>query len=681
MKGEDIDMYIATFQNLITKAGYNPNEATTLEIFQDRLPNQLVINAIHFQHPVNWEQWKAAACLQQAEYLILKDHLGKNKPSHNRKGGHSREQWVQALNRTRDPNAMDPSFRRRDDVLDAVLKGTSRITAHKKACAWLQPALPWLSRYAKWMLTYDDDLVTSHILSNEEQADVQIAVMKAQSQEIGTRDVTHPIRIWNVDSTHNQDGAITQYTDLTVRTGKEERTLRFLVTNLGRDEVILGYPWFTAFEPSIKWGDATLNEEFQPVVVSSLHLSDEATPMEASIRALEMYELDEEAWEQLIDDESGRNYNCNIDARGLPTREQWGRIDGQPEEEPSTSEPRTPAPSETSGEEETSNAGDESEIEDVVQTAESLRINEPETIHVHSPAAMATATVTQEDLAAKEVRRITEEAEAYLRPINPTTGHRMTADDVAIFRAVGPDMPDPPPGAGGPAPPRRPGGSFGQGPPNPPGGGRGGRPPQFGGGGGGNPFGGGPPPPPGGPQPAGPPLGLPHGAERLAGETPTIFDGNRKEYESFLTQWHIYWGQNAEAPIMLNVYRRCLLFLGFVKGPQVANWTLGFLQWLNNELRLGRSRYDDFLWDTLTAGFSDRFSNVLEQEEAQATLAKGFKMIGDDIDSQEPVTARRAEATPEEQAKGWMDTIRGASDKVKDLIFKDLWTQEGFQDA
>ncbi|KAH8999962.1 hypothetical protein EDB86DRAFT_3075249 [Lactarius hatsudake] len=58
-----------------------------------------------------------------------------------------------------------------------------------------------------------------------------------------------------------------------------------------------------AFEPTIKWGDATLNEEFQSVVVLSLHLSDEATPMEASIRALETYELDEEAWEQLMDDE------------------------------------------------------------------------------------------------------------------------------------------------------------------------------------------------------------------------------------------------------------------------------------------------------------------------------------------------------------------------------------------
>ena len=49
-----------------------------------------------------------------------------------------------------------------------------------------------------------------------------------------------PIRIWNVDGTHNQGGAITHYTDLEVRTGEQKKTLRFLITYLGKDEVILG---------------------------------------------------------------------------------------------------------------------------------------------------------------------------------------------------------------------------------------------------------------------------------------------------------------------------------------------------------------------------------------------------------------------------------------------------------
>ncbi len=80
-----------------------------------------------------------------------------------------------------------------------------------------------------------------------------------------------PTRIWNVDGTHNQDGKITHFMDLQVRTGADTKILRFLLTNLGRDEVILGYPWLTAFEPMIHWKDTTLDKRHQPVIISSIN--------------------------------------------------------------------------------------------------------------------------------------------------------------------------------------------------------------------------------------------------------------------------------------------------------------------------------------------------------------------------------------------------------------------------
>ncbi|KAH9168127.1 hypothetical protein EDB89DRAFT_2074247 [Lactarius sanguifluus] len=89
MKGEDIDTYVTTFSNLIHKVGYNPDEATTLEMFQDGLPNQLVINTTRFHHPITWDDWKVAARLQQTEYMVLKDRLGKNKPQRGKKSRHS----------------------------------------------------------------------------------------------------------------------------------------------------------------------------------------------------------------------------------------------------------------------------------------------------------------------------------------------------------------------------------------------------------------------------------------------------------------------------------------------------------------------------------------------------------------------------------------------------------------
>ncbi|KAH9008239.1 hypothetical protein EDB83DRAFT_2531929 [Lactarius deliciosus] len=52
-------------------------------------------------------------------------------------------------------------------------------------------------------------------------------------------------------------------------------------------------------------------------------------------------------------------------------------------------------------------------------TAESLRLNEPEIIHVHAPAEMATATVTQEELAAEEAQTVQIHHRELANPLHP----------------------------------------------------------------------------------------------------------------------------------------------------------------------------------------------------------------------------------------------------------------------
>ncbi len=56
-----------------------------------------------------------------------------------------------------------------------------------------------------------------------------------------------------------------------------------------------------AFEPKMRWKEATLEEEYQPVVITTINPHERT--IESAIRALETYELDEEAWEQLMNDE------------------------------------------------------------------------------------------------------------------------------------------------------------------------------------------------------------------------------------------------------------------------------------------------------------------------------------------------------------------------------------------
>jgi hypothetical protein len=155
--------------------------------------------------------------------------------------------------------------------------------------------------------------------------------------------------------------------------------------------------------------------------------------------------------------------------------------------------------------------------------------------------------------------------------INPITGH-VDADDAALFRAIGPDQPDPPsisgtertthvpfgwirPQGGGMPEHRR--YIYGGGPPPPRGGPPGG---PFGPPGGGPPGGG---PPGGGPPGGGPPMPIPPAPviggggrnDKLVGNTPLIFKGERSRAEEFITQWQLYEGVNITNDLMRNAYQ------------------------------------------------------------------------------------------------------------------------------
>jgi hypothetical protein len=161
--------------------------------------------------------------------------------------------------------------------------------------------------------------------------------------------------------------------------------------------------------------------------------------------------------------------------------------------------------------------------------------------------------------------------------INPVTGH-VNEDDAALFRAIGPDQPDPPsvgstdrtthipfgwirPQGGGAPEPRR---YIYRGPPAGPFAPLGGRLPGGGFPGGGPPGGGFPGggPPGGGPPGGGPPMPIPPAPvvggmrnDKLVGNTPLIFTGDRSKAEEFITQWQLYEGVNITNELMRTAYQ------------------------------------------------------------------------------------------------------------------------------
>ncbi len=63
------------------------------------------------------------------------------------------------------------------------------------------------------------------------------------------------------------------YIDLDIQTNGIRKTIRFLITNIGSEEIILGYPWMAAFEPQFKWGSGVINEQALPIIIQSVNPS------------------------------------------------------------------------------------------------------------------------------------------------------------------------------------------------------------------------------------------------------------------------------------------------------------------------------------------------------------------------------------------------------------------------
>jgi hypothetical protein len=78
-----------------------------------------------------------------------------------------------------------------------------------------------------------------------------------------------PRKLFNIDGTPNHIGDLKYFTDLTTRTGTRLTTLRYFLSDLGNNKVILGYPWFAAAQPKIDWAKGWIAYDQLPIVLQA----------------------------------------------------------------------------------------------------------------------------------------------------------------------------------------------------------------------------------------------------------------------------------------------------------------------------------------------------------------------------------------------------------------------------
>jgi hypothetical protein len=67
--------------------------------------------------------------------------------------------------------------------------------------------------------------------------------MTWKRMKVGRQPLVKPIKVYNVDGTENKQGEMTHYCCLRVSYNDQEDLQEFYITNLGKDCLILGYPF------------------------------------------------------------------------------------------------------------------------------------------------------------------------------------------------------------------------------------------------------------------------------------------------------------------------------------------------------------------------------------------------------------------------------------------------------
>jgi transposase InsO family protein len=103
----------------------------------------------------------------------------------------------------------------------------------------------------------------------------------AKNEKFEILKLEKPLLARNVDGTTNKSGTITSYVNLTMTiNGRTERT-QLLVTGLGKQRIILGFPWLNKHNPNINWQTGHLawrNNNRRPLKIKRYHSIKSTTP-------------------------------------------------------------------------------------------------------------------------------------------------------------------------------------------------------------------------------------------------------------------------------------------------------------------------------------------------------------------------------------------------------------------
>ena len=89
---------------------------------------------------------------------------------------------------------------------------------------------------------------------------------------------------------------------------------------------------------------------------------------------------------------------------------------------------------------------------------------------------------------------------------------------------------------------------------------------------------------------------------------------------------------NEETEVMSQAFSRTMLFLTFIKGPNVQEWVGLQVGWLGRRIHSGARGTEEYLYNTITDSFDTAFMDMMSMQKAKAEF-QTIKMEGGNLDS------------------------------------------------
>jgi hypothetical protein len=94
-----------------------------------------------------------------------------------------------------------------------------------------------------------------------------INISYAQKMNLLIQKLTQERKLFNVDGTPNKVGTLKYFVNMTMRTGEKRTCLQYFLTELGENQLILGYPWFASAQPRIDSAKGWIDYDQLPIVI------------------------------------------------------------------------------------------------------------------------------------------------------------------------------------------------------------------------------------------------------------------------------------------------------------------------------------------------------------------------------------------------------------------------------